>query len=271
MMVYLSFTLTSLPSPALVQRLGTRPALLLASLPYSLYIAHLFFLNSGYIFFTSVLVGVAAPVLWTALGTFLANNSDMRTVNRNAGVFWAIHMASNFIGLSLFLAIKLSFILCLLFFRELLCVPQHPRQRVHQREDAAQPGLRLHLAVGVLHGGDGVAARHAVGRAGPPAAEHRGRAEEHAEAAHQPPDGSARHNHVLHGPAPGQQADTLPVSFHFRDILVIIHQHLQVLWNGVHTTCVGFTMDFGESRKSLAVLGGMFSGLGEVLGKNSLV
>ena len=28
-------------------------------------------------------------------------------------------------------------------------------------------------------------------------------------------------------------------------------------------------MDFGESRKSLAVLGGMFSGLGEVLGKNS--
>ena len=109
MMVYLSFTLTSLPSPALVQRLGTRPALLLASLPYSLYIAHLFFLNSGYIFFTSVLVGVAAPVLWTALGTFLANNSDMRTVNRNAGVFWAIHMASNFIGWSLVIAIILSF------------------------------------------------------------------------------------------------------------------------------------------------------------------
>ena len=41
----------------------------------------------------------------------------------------------------------------------------------------------------------------------------------------------------------------------------------QVMWNGVHTTCVGFTIAFGEDRKALAVLGGVFFGIGEVLGK----
>ena len=40
----------------------------------------------------------------------------------------------------------------------------------------------------------------------------------------------------------------------------------QVIWNGVYTTCVGYTLDFGENRKSLAMLGGVFFGLGEVLG-----
>ena len=44
----------------------------------------------------------------------------------------------------------------------------------------------------------------------------------------------------------------------------------QMIWNSLHTTCVGFTVDFGEHRKALAVAGGMFFGLGEVVGKFDL-
>ena len=40
----------------------------------------------------------------------------------------------------------------------------------------------------------------------------------------------------------------------------------QVIWNGVHTTCVGLTVDFGDNRKSIAALGGVFFGIGEVIG-----
>ena len=40
----------------------------------------------------------------------------------------------------------------------------------------------------------------------------------------------------------------------------------QVIWNGVHTTCVGLTVDFGENRKSIAALGGVLFGIGEVIG-----
>ena len=96
--VYGVFTLTSLLSPSVVLKYGPKKCLILASIPYSLYIIQLFFLNINYILSASVVLGVAAPVLWTSLGTFLTNNSDMRTVNRNCGVFWAMNQSSMFLG-----------------------------------------------------------------------------------------------------------------------------------------------------------------------------
>ena len=41
---------------------------------------------------------MGAPILWTAQGTFLSNNSDARTVTHNVGVFWAMNTSSTFIG-----------------------------------------------------------------------------------------------------------------------------------------------------------------------------
>ena len=62
-MVYGVFSLTSLLSPSVVMRFGTKRCLILASIPYSLYILQLFYLSLGYILAASVLLGVAAPVL----------------------------------------------------------------------------------------------------------------------------------------------------------------------------------------------------------------
>ena len=49
--LYLIFTLASLPSPALVAKLGVKTSLVLASVPYLLNILQLFTLNPGYIYF----------------------------------------------------------------------------------------------------------------------------------------------------------------------------------------------------------------------------
>ena len=40
----------------------------------------------------------------------------------------------------------------------------------------------------------------------------------------------------------------------------------QVLWSGVYTTSIGFTEAFGEDKKKIAALCGIFFGAGEVLG-----
>ena len=85
-------------SPVVVLKFGPKTCLIVSSLPYLLYILQLFYISSAYIIITSVMLGLAAPVLWTSLGTFLSNNSDMRTINRNSGVFWAMNQSSIFLG-----------------------------------------------------------------------------------------------------------------------------------------------------------------------------
>ena len=220
-LTYATFTLTSLFSPSLVTKLGPRTCLLLSSLPYSLFIIHLFILNTVYILITSVLVGIAAPILWTALGTFLANNSDLRTVNRNAGVFWAIHQSSIFLGNYFayfvirnneyidspsrrnlgygFISVALSSTILMCFLRRTSWIPVGNRSM----RDSFRNTVRL------------VTSRH---------------------------------------------MGLLSLTMFYTGL----HQ---IVWNSLHTTCVGFTVDFGEHRKALAVAGGMFFGLGEVVGK----
>ena len=69
-----------------------------AGLTYLFYIIQLLYLNHNYIYVASAVLGIGAPILWTAQGTFLSNNSEARTVTRNFGVFWAMNTSSTFIG-----------------------------------------------------------------------------------------------------------------------------------------------------------------------------
>ena len=104
-------------------KLGVKTSLVVASVPYLLNILQLFTMNPGYIYFMAVMVGLSAPILWTALGTFLSHNSDtkvsphhhqqtilsniIKTINRNSGVFWAMNQSSTFVGsYYTFLALK---------------------------------------------------------------------------------------------------------------------------------------------------------------------
>merc|ERR1719270_1693002 len=194
--------------------------MILASIPYSLNILQVFYISTGYIIFSSILLGVAAPLLWTALGTFLANNSDLRTVNRNSGVFWAIHQSSIFIGsyfayhlirtseyiehgarselayVLIFLSLAGTFLM--IFLRRM--------PWIQQRKLCFKDGIRNTFRL-----------------------------------------------------MRSKQMGLLSMTMFYTGL----HQ---VIWNGVHTTCVGLTVDFGENRKSIAALGGVFFGIGEVIG-----
>ena len=72
--------------------------MMLAGLTYLFNIIQLLYINKISIYVASAVLGIGAPILWTAQGTFFSNNSDARTVTRNFGVFWAMNTSSTFIG-----------------------------------------------------------------------------------------------------------------------------------------------------------------------------
>ena len=72
--------------------------MMLAGLTYLFNIIQLLYINKISIYVASAVLGMGAPILWTAQGTFLSNNSDARTVTHNFGVLWAMNTSSTFIG-----------------------------------------------------------------------------------------------------------------------------------------------------------------------------
>jgi len=96
--VYGVFAFASWLAPSIVLKLGPRISLMLAALTYLFNITQLLYLNKYTIYPASVILGIGAPIIWTAQGTFLASNSNQKTITRNSGIFWAMNMSSAFIG-----------------------------------------------------------------------------------------------------------------------------------------------------------------------------
>merc|ERR1712154_697038 len=97
-MIYVLFAFNSWLSPSIVVVFGPRMSMLVAALLYVFYVSQYLYFNTYSVYVATVLVGLAAPVIWTAQGFLLANNSDPETITRNSGIFWAMNMSSGFIG-----------------------------------------------------------------------------------------------------------------------------------------------------------------------------
>uniref|UniRef100_A0A8C4SVI1 UNC93-like protein MFSD11 n=1 Tax=Erpetoichthys calabaricus TaxID=27687 RepID=A0A8C4SVI1_ERPCA len=96
--IYGVFSASNLISPSVVAILGPQISLFLSGLVYSFYIA-IFIHPLTWTFYTaSVLLGIAAAVLWTAQGNVLTINSKDTTIGRNSGIFWALLQFSLFFG-----------------------------------------------------------------------------------------------------------------------------------------------------------------------------
>ncbi|KAM7371859.1 hypothetical protein PAMP_009068 [Pampus punctatissimus] len=65
---------------------------------HSGYIAVFIIPSTWAFYFTSVLIGIGAAMLWTAQGHFLVENSEASTINRNTGMFWALLQCSMLFG-----------------------------------------------------------------------------------------------------------------------------------------------------------------------------
>ncbi|XP_035262166.1 UNC93-like protein MFSD11 isoform X4 [Anguilla anguilla] len=88
--IYGVFSASNLLAPTVVAIIGPRSTLILSGVIYSCYIAVFISPTTWSLYFTSVLIGIGAAMLWTAQGNYLVQNSSVSTINRNAGVFWSL-------------------------------------------------------------------------------------------------------------------------------------------------------------------------------------
>ncbi|XP_048847763.1 UNC93-like protein MFSD11 isoform X2 [Brienomyrus brachyistius] len=96
--IYGVFSASNLMAPSVVAVIGPQLSMFVSGLLYSGYIA-VFIHPLTWSFYTaSVVVGIAAAVLWTAQGNLLAINSTDSTIGRNSGIFWALLQFSLLFG-----------------------------------------------------------------------------------------------------------------------------------------------------------------------------
>uniref|UniRef100_UPI00358FFD83 UNC93-like protein MFSD11 n=1 Tax=Myxine glutinosa TaxID=7769 RepID=UPI00358FFD83 len=96
--IYGVFSVSSITASSVVALLGPRLSMVIGGAIYSLYVA-MFIEPMTWSFYTSsVSIGAAAAVLWTAQGTCLTLNSDSTTMARNTGIFWALLQCSFLLG-----------------------------------------------------------------------------------------------------------------------------------------------------------------------------
>ncbi|KAG7223149.1 hypothetical protein INR49_015757 [Caranx melampygus] len=96
--IYGVFSFSNLLAPTVVTVFGPKMTMFLSGLLYSGYIAVFITPSTWSFYFTSVLIGIGAAMLWTAQGHFLVENSEASTINRNTGMFWALLQCSMFFG-----------------------------------------------------------------------------------------------------------------------------------------------------------------------------
>jgi len=96
--IYAVFSIASWLAPSIVAWKGPRVALVLAGVLYAQYIAQLLYPNTYLLYASAAIIGMGAPVIWTAQGNFLSLNSEDTTISRNSGILWAMLQTSIFIG-----------------------------------------------------------------------------------------------------------------------------------------------------------------------------
>ncbi|XP_061567364.1 UNC93-like protein MFSD11 [Cololabis saira] len=96
--IYGVFSASNLIAPSVVAVIGPQLSMFFSGLFYSGYIAMFIYPYTWSFYTASVLVGIAAAVLWTAQGNVLAINSSESTIGRNSGIFWSLLQFSLFFG-----------------------------------------------------------------------------------------------------------------------------------------------------------------------------
>ncbi|MBI4142706.1 MFS transporter [Candidatus Uhrbacteria bacterium] len=105
-LVYLAFMVGSLPAASVITRLGAKRSMVIAVTAYALYGFSLLTASPLAILAASVVLGVAASVLWTAQSAYLIRASDPSTYGADAGRFatmFAVGAASGVLLLGILL------------------------------------------------------------------------------------------------------------------------------------------------------------------------
>ncbi|NWV47929.1 MFS11 protein, partial [Daphoenositta chrysoptera] len=237
--IYGVLSASNLLSPSLVAIVGPQFSMVVSGMFYSLYIA-VFIQPATWAFYTaSVLIGIAAAVLWTAQGNCLTENSDENTIGRNSGIFWALLQFSLIFGnlyiylawqgkthisesdrRTVFIALTvISLVGTVLFFL------------IRKQEDTKAPG-------------DDDSTNEILG------------------------ESSSARNKMMRAVAAFKKSITLSFTKEMLLLSVTTAYTGLVLtfFSGVYGTCIGAVNRFGSEEKSLIGLSGIFIGVGEILG-----
>lgn len=245
--IYGVFSASNLIAPSVVAVIGPQLSMFFSGLLYSGYIAMFIHPYTWSFYTASVVVGIAAAVLWTAQGNVLAINSSDATIGRNSGIFWALLQFSLFFGnLYIYFAwhghahisdkdrqtVFISLTVISLVGSFLFFLIRKPADPVVTPSDA--PESLVHTE-------------------------------------------SSESSSVSVTPTKGLGSQALDAFFKALKISVtkemlllstcITYTGLELtFYSGVYGTCIGAMTRFGEDAKSLIGLSGIFIGLGEILG-----
>lgn len=96
--IYGVFSASNLIAPSVVAVIGPQLSMFFCGLAYSGYIAMFIQPFTWSFYAASVVVGIAAAILWTAQGNLLTINSTDVTIGRNYGIFWSLLQFSFLFG-----------------------------------------------------------------------------------------------------------------------------------------------------------------------------
>jgi MFS family permease len=97
-LIYLAFTVSNPLAPIVITRIGAKRSMCLSVVFYALYPSLVPSGSTALICFGSILVGVAAGVLWTAQSSYLIRASDEQDYGKNSGFFTTVFMCGGGIG-----------------------------------------------------------------------------------------------------------------------------------------------------------------------------
>ncbi|XP_066292334.1 UNC93-like protein MFSD11 [Branchiostoma lanceolatum] len=96
--IYTVFAVANWGAPSVVSVCGPRNSMVIGAVIYCLFIAVFIYPMVWALYVGSVLLGLAAAILWTGEGSFLTLNSTPETIGRNSGIFWALQASSLLFG-----------------------------------------------------------------------------------------------------------------------------------------------------------------------------
>lgn len=100
--VYAVFTVGNPAASVVVHHLGAKRSMMLATIPYAVYLAVVTTGSVALLYAASAFLGLAASVLWIAQNSYLVRASDPTVYGRNAGVFSTCFSIGATLGVILF-------------------------------------------------------------------------------------------------------------------------------------------------------------------------
>ncbi|XP_078096462.1 UNC93-like protein MFSD11 isoform X2 [Mustelus asterias] len=239
--IYGVFAASNLVAPSVVAVVGPKMSMVFSGVIYSGYVVSFCKPMAWSFYITSILIGFAAAVLWTAQGSFLILNSDCTTINRNTGTFWALLQCSMLFG-NLYVYLQ---------WRDTIVILDHDRST-----------LFIVLSVISLAGTILLLLLRNI---------------KHVENSSEINDPLLQDSWLLKEKVMSTMDQIMS---EFRSMLrlfctknmlllsvTIVYSRLVLtFYSGVYGTCIGATREFGPVAKGLIGLSGIFIGIGEILG-----